>query len=49
MQNIILLEKIENKRLYDKLAKKIMQMEKKYDKSIVKIFEIINKLVKSKK
>ncbi|MFH1233053.1 MAG: ORF6N domain-containing protein [Patescibacteria group bacterium] len=33
---------------YDELAKKIMQMEKKYDKSIVKIFEIINKLMDNK-
>ncbi|MFH1232385.1 MAG: ORF6N domain-containing protein [Patescibacteria group bacterium] len=33
---------------YDELSKKIMQMEKKYDKSIVKIFEIINKLMDDK-
>ena len=33
---------------YDELANKIMAMEKKYDKSIVKIFEIINKLMEDK-
>lgn len=33
---------------YDELSKKIMQMEKKYDKSIVRIFEIINKLMEDK-